>query len=82
MLTLFILDTPEFKPILHTARLAGMEIHHQDDYYEATSSEPEVVLERRHTDVRPSIWFAALTGGLLGSIVQFDHDRLCLRASE
>jgi hypothetical protein len=76
---LFILNTPEFEPIVETARRAGMRIHDDGDYLTATSAEPQVTLLRRHTNVRPSIWFAALTGGLTGEIITFDHDMLCIR---
>lgn len=76
MPTIYVLNTPEFEPIVRTAREAGMDVRPAGDYLEATSANPEVVLRRHHTQVRPSIWFAALTGGLDGRIVRFDHDEL------
>jgi hypothetical protein len=76
MPTIYVLNTPEFEPIVDTARAAGMEIRPVGDYVEAASPAPEAVLHRHHTQVRPSIWFAALTGGLDGHIVRFDHDEL------
>lgn len=57
-----------------TTWLAGMAVWPAGDYLEAMSPEPMVTLERRHTEVRPSIWFAALTGGMVGRIERFDHD--------
>jgi hypothetical protein len=78
MPTIFILNTPEFEPIVTTARLAGMDVQMAGDYLEAVSPHPTVTLERRHTEVRPSIWFAALTGGMVGRIERFDHDVLRL----
>lgn len=78
MPSMYILDTPEFGPIVTTARLAGMDVRPVGDYLEAVSAEPTVTLERRHTQVRPSIWFAALTGGMVGHIERFDHDILRL----
>ncbi|MEC3982039.1 hypothetical protein [Amycolatopsis sp. H20-H5] len=76
MPAIMVLNIPEFAPIVHTAREAGMTVRELGDYVEVSSSEQEVVLERRHTDVRPAVWFAALTGGLIGEFVQFDHDEL------
>jgi hypothetical protein len=78
MPTFYILNAPEFEPIVETARAAGMDVRPVGDYLEATSTRPEVVLSHAHTGVRPSIWFASLTGGLDGRIVRFDHDELCL----
>lgn len=76
MPAIFILDTPEFQPLVRTAEHAGMKIRSAGDYLEASSSLPRVTLERSVTNVRLSIWFAALTGGLDGHIAHFDHDRL------
>ncbi|MGC5002466.1 MULTISPECIES: hypothetical protein [unclassified Streptomyces] len=78
MPAIYILDIPEFEPILRTALIAGMEQEDLDGYLRVSTSESEIVLERRHTDVRPAVWFAALTGGLEGRIVHFDFDRLHL----
>ncbi|MGW4160213.1 hypothetical protein [Streptomyces sp. NPDC004788] len=78
MPAIYILDIPEFEPILRTARIAGMDQEDLDGYVKVSTSDPEVVLERRHTDVRPAVWFAALTGGLEGQIVRFDFDVLHL----
>lgn len=82
MPAIYILDIPEFEPILRTAVIAGMEPEELDGYVKVSSSEPEVVLERRHTDIRPAVWFAALTGGLEGRILQFDFDVLHLAEVE
>ncbi|MFD9704362.1 hypothetical protein [Lentzea sp. NPDC059081] len=82
MPAIFILDTPEFEPIVRTAEHAGMTVRRTGDYLEATSPGAEVTLERSVTGVRPSIWFAALTGGLVGHIVHFDHDHLRLSDTE
>jgi len=82
MPTLYILNSPEFEPIVDTARAAGMDVRVAGDYLEATSAHREVVLSRAHTGVRPSIWFAALTGGLDGHIVRFDHDELCIAEND
>ncbi|MEU3647060.1 hypothetical protein AB0E59_27010 [Lentzea sp. NPDC034063] len=82
MPAIFILDTPEFEPIVRTVEHAGMTVRRAGDYLEATSTGAEVTLERAVTGVRPSIWFAALTGGLVGHIVHFDHDLLRLSDAE
>jgi hypothetical protein len=78
MPTIFILDAPEFEPIVSTARHAGMDVRPVGDYIQVSSLAPRVTLERRHTGVRPAVWFAALTGGLVGRIERFDDDQLSI----
>lgn len=76
MPAIMVLAIPEFAPIVDTARRAGMTVRPAGDYVEVSSALSEVVLERCHTGVRPAVWFAALTGGLVGEFVRFDHDEL------
>jgi hypothetical protein len=78
MPTIMILDIPEFQPIVETAAAAGMTLRPAGDYVEAISPTPEISLRREITGVRPAIWFAALTGGLVGRYRQFDHDILTI----
>jgi hypothetical protein len=78
MPAIYVLDIPEFASIVQTAVLAGMRLDRAGDYVRASTSEPEVTLERHHTDVRPAVWFAALTGGVEGRILEFDFDKLCI----
>lgn len=82
MPTIFILDVPEFEPIVTTARRAGMQVRKHGDYLEAHSATSPVVLERYHTQVRPAIWFASLTGGFVGSIARFDHEVLQIEEAD
>jgi hypothetical protein len=78
MPAIYVLDIPEFEPIRRTAEIAGMSSETLGDYYRLSTPETEVVLERRHTDVRPAVWFAALTGGVEGRILRLDFDVLQL----
>lgn len=47
MPAIYILDIPEFEPILRTALIAGMEQEDLDGYLRVSTSESEIVLERR-----------------------------------
>jgi hypothetical protein len=80
MPAIHVLKIPEFEPIRHTAEQAGMRQEDTGDYLRMSTPAPEVVLERRHTGVRPAVWFAALTGGMEGRVVAFDEDRLTIVA--
>ncbi|MFI7502374.1 hypothetical protein ACIBVL_28605 [Streptomyces sp. NPDC049687] len=77
-LALYVLDVPEFEPVVHTAEAAGMAVRHTGDYLELSSAADEVVLRRDPAAIRTAVWFATLTGGLDGRIVAFTADTLHL----
>jgi hypothetical protein len=77
--TLFVLNTEEFRPIGTIAAAAGMVGRSCGDYTRWTAIGDEVTL-RRDTDIRTSVWFAALTAGCDARIVAFDDDVLELQA--
>ncbi|WP_282204881.1 hypothetical protein [Kitasatospora fiedleri] len=77
-LALYVLDVPEFEPVVAAARQAGMDARSTGDYLELTSPTDEVVLRREGTGIRTALWHAALTGGLAGRIVLFTADTLHL----
>ncbi|MEU8912983.1 MULTISPECIES: hypothetical protein [Streptomyces] len=77
-LAVYVLDVPEFAPVVHTARTAGMEVRRTGDYLELTTTEHEIVLRREGTGMRTALWHAMLTGGLDGRIVSFTAETLHL----
>ncbi|GAA3289201.1 hypothetical protein [Streptomyces cinereospinus] len=80
--SVYVLDVPEFEPVVHTARTAGMGVHQMGDYLELTTEDHEVVLHREETGMRPALWHAMLTGGLTGRIISFTPDALHLCEEE
>ena len=78
-LAMYVLDVPEFEPLVRTAQDAGMHLRRTGDYLELSSPEPEVVLRRAGTDIRTALWHAALTGGLDGRIVSFTAETIHLQ---
>lgn len=80
--SVYVLDVPEFEPVVHTARTAGMDVHQVGDYLELTTEDREVVLRREETGMRPALWHAMLTGGLDGRIVSFTPDVVHLAEGE
>ncbi|MEU1491418.1 hypothetical protein ABZ456_14310 [Streptomyces sp. NPDC005776] len=80
--SVYVLDVPEFAPVVHTARTAGMDVHQVGDYLELSTEDREVVLRREETGMRPALWHAMLTGGLDGRIVSFTPDVVHLAAGE
>ncbi|MFJ6464400.1 hypothetical protein ACIQM0_25785 [Streptomyces sp. NPDC091387] len=80
--SVYVLDVPEFEPVVHTARIAGMDVHQVGDYLKLTIEDREVVLRREETGMRPALWHAMLTGGLDGHIVSFTPDVVHLAEGE
>ncbi len=73
---LYVLDCPEFAPLVNAGRLAAdvtVEAHGQ---YQRLSSQRQLRLERATTGLNDAVWFAAPTGGIEGRIVRFDEDVL------
>ncbi|GGV51557.1 hypothetical protein AB0I84_18930 [Streptomyces spectabilis] len=77
-LALYVLDVPEFQPVVRAAEAAGLTTQHVGDYVELRTHEPEAVLRRDGAVIRAAVWHAALTGGLDGRIVSFTSDTLHL----
>lgn len=75
---LYVLDVPEFQPVVELARSSGMDLRQRGDYLELSTSAPEVVLRRDGTGIRTAVWHATVTGGLSGRIVSFTGDTLHL----
>ncbi|MEU4925784.1 hypothetical protein AB0G54_04640 [Streptomyces yokosukanensis] len=77
-LALYVLDVPEFQPVVRAAEAAGLSVRSRGDYLELHTDEPEAVLRRDESVIRTAVWHAALTGGLDGRIVSFTSDTLHL----
>ncbi|MEU8029875.1 hypothetical protein [Streptomyces sp. NPDC049099] len=77
-LTLYVLDVPEFAPVVGAAEAAGLTARRAGDYLELSTDAAEAVLRRDGTEIRTAVWHAALTGGLDGRIVSFTSDTLHL----
>lgn len=81
-LALYVLDVPEFEPVVRTAEAAGMAVRRTGDYLELSTAEEEIVLHRDPDAIRTALWHAFLTGGLDGRIVSFTSDTLHLAKEE
>jgi hypothetical protein len=76
MVKIYILDVPEFRPIVDGARRAGIEVSPPVKGYYVIAGEGEVVLSRKTLGLKPAVWYSSLSGGLEGHIAQFDRDTL------
>jgi hypothetical protein len=76
MPSLFVLDVPEFAPLIAAAS-ADHRVRRQRGYAMIESPET-IVVERRKSGLGDAVWYGALTGGYEGRIVEFSADRLVI----
>lgn len=75
----YVLDVPEFAPIVSAAkRLDSCRVHAVRGGYTYIEFDGEVTIERAATGLGEAVWFGCLTGGLDGKIVSFDAARITL----
>lgn len=76
MASLFVLDVPEFSPLIAAARADGrVDVRARGPYAELSSA-GALVLARAPTGLGRAVWFGALTGGYDGHVARFDEDEL------
>ena len=76
MAALYILDVPEFFPLVRGLREAGLHVEGPTRDYYRISAPDRIVISRKALGLKYPIWFGALTGGLEGRIAQFDRNTL------
>ena len=79
MPTIFVLDVPEFRPMVDYARDAeGFSVSGPKKGYYVLEADRTLTLHRKTLGFKPAVWHGALTGGLIGRIERFDNDTLAL----
>ena len=76
MVSVYVLDVPEFRPIVDGARHAGLAVEGPIKGYFVLTHDSQIVLSRKALRLQPAIWYSALSGGVRGEVVQFDRDTL------
>jgi hypothetical protein len=75
----YVLDVPEFAPMVSAARqLQSCRVHSVRRGYIYVEFDGDVEIERAATNLSEAVWFGCLTGGLNGKIVSFDNKRIKL----
>ncbi len=78
----FVLDVPEFAPLVNAALKSGAcKEHAKKGNYRFVEFQNEVEIRRSDTLMTEAVWYGCLTGGLIGKILQFDGERLKLVAT-
>ena len=73
----YVLNVPEFEGLISSARAQGnCTIRTADAYYTSIEAKGELVFNRKAAGFIPAVWYAALTGGVDGEIVEFGRDVL------
>ena len=76
MPSLFVLDVPEFAPLI-----AGAGVDHRVQRragYALIEAAETIVVDRAKSGLGDAVWFGALTGGYEGRIVEFSAERLVI----
>jgi hypothetical protein len=75
VIRLFVLDVPEFRPVIEHAGRSAQAVRKVGDYIEFTSTRA-IVVGRREARVRRAVWFSSVAALDGGRLAQFDADEL------
>jgi hypothetical protein len=77
MVTLYVLDVAEFRPIVDCARArGGCDIKKLERGYFRIRAPAEIVLNRKEMKMKPAVWYGLFTGGLIGEIKDWGRDEV------
>ncbi|KFC64822.1 hypothetical protein FG93_05112 [Bosea sp. LC85] len=75
MVVLYVLDVPEFLPIVEACRKFGhCRIAKSDEGYYRIQASGEITLNRKAMQLKPAIWYGLFTGGMNGEIAEFGRE--------
>ncbi|HEV2571432.1 hypothetical protein [Methylocella sp. CPCC 101449] len=78
----FVLDVPEFAPLVAAAgRAPNVTVHPVRGSYRFVEFDGALDIRRSDTGLNEAVWFGCLTAGLCGKIVRFDAEQLSLIAT-
>ena len=75
----YVLDVPEFEPVVRVAKGNDRcRVHPSRRGYIFVEFDGEIEIERAATNLGEAVWFGCMTGGLDGKINAFDSQRIRL----
>ena len=78
----FVLDVPEFVPLVRVAeKTSGCTVYPPDGGYWFVEFNDAMTIHRADTEMSEAVWFGCLTAGLSGKIARFDSRVLELVAT-
>lgn len=75
MIQLYVLNVPEFEPVIHEGSLVADRSRVIGNYVEL-SSESTLTIDRRKARARRAVWFSSIGALRHGKVTQFDGDLL------
>jgi hypothetical protein len=79
---LFVLDVPEFQPVLAAARRRpDLTVEGPKAGYFCIAAAREIALTREETALPEALWFGAVTGGYDGGALELDAAQLRIVAA-
>jgi hypothetical protein len=75
MIELYVLDVPEFRPVIDEATLRAMRTRKVGNYVELSNEGP-LTIERKSARARRAVWFSSIGALRNGKVTQFDSDVL------
>ena len=77
MATIFVVDVPEFAPVIEAARaMASCKVSTVRKGYVTIETFGEVTFSRKAMQLKPALWYGIFTGGLDGEIKSFGRDEV------
>jgi hypothetical protein len=77
MVVLYVLDVPEFTPIVDSARASiNCSVTKSHKGYYKIESPTEIVLNRGEMKMKPAVWYGLFTGGMNGEITEFGREEV------
>ncbi len=77
MVVLYVLDVPEFLPIVeNTRKMPECTISRSDKGYYTIVSPTEIRLNRKALNMKPAVWYGLFTGGMNGEIAEFGREEV------
>ncbi len=77
MPTIFVLAVEEFEALVENAKARPeLRVSGPNKGYWSIQADDEISFQRKPLGLKPAVWNGALTGGLIGHIIQFDNDVL------
>lgn len=75
----YVLDVPEFAPLVEAARsIAACNVNEPKAGYRFVEFSTEIEILRSETGLNLAVWYGCLTGGLDGKIHEFTEEHLKL----
>lgn len=77
MIRVYVLDVPEFRPMIDTTRdLEEVTVSGPDRGYWTIEAPTELTFHRKAMKMKPAVWYGIFTGGLDGEIVEWGREEV------